>query len=227
MSMVTEFEQQHATSRVVLISLAAAMGGFLFGFDTAVINGAVDAVRGSFGLDAARIGFAVSIALLGSALGAWYAGPVAELNAENERRARAGQSPMTSEEVAKFEFKGHHQHWSEALARHNELAKLKAREKGQDIPPGHEAVGAEGYLSPGRIQLFLCFYYIMTGIHGIHILVGIGCILWLVQQAYAGLIPRENYSTVEVVSLYWHLVDMIWLFLMPLLYLTGAGLANH
>ena len=79
MSMVTEVEQQqHATSRVVLISLAAAMGGFLFGFDTAVINGAVDAVRGSFSLDAARIGFAVSVALLGSALGAWYAGPVAD-----------------------------------------------------------------------------------------------------------------------------------------------------
>lgn len=79
MSMVTEFEQQqHATSRVVLISLAAAMGGFLFGFDTAVINGAVDAVRGSFSLDATRIGFAVSVALLGSALGAWYAGPVAD-----------------------------------------------------------------------------------------------------------------------------------------------------
>jgi sugar porter (SP) family MFS transporter len=78
MSMVTELEQQHATSRVVLISLSAAMGGFLFGFDTAVINGAVDAVRGSFSLDAARIGFAVSCALLGSALGAWYAGPLAD-----------------------------------------------------------------------------------------------------------------------------------------------------
>jgi cytochrome c oxidase subunit 3 len=147
----------------------------------------------------------------GAIFDAEYAGPVAELRAENERRAREGRSPMTSEEVAKFEFKGHHQHWSEDLARHN----------------AGKSVGDEGYLSPGRIQLFLCFYYIMTGIHGIHIIVGIGCILWLVQQAYAGLIPRENYSTVEVVSLYWHLVDMIWLFLMPLLYLTGAGLGKH
>ncbi|WP_430392290.1 sugar porter family MFS transporter [Dyella sp. 20L07] len=69
---------QHATARVVLIAAAAALGGFLFGFDTAVINGAVDAVRGSFGLDAGRIGFAVSCALLGSAVGAWYAGPLAD-----------------------------------------------------------------------------------------------------------------------------------------------------
>ncbi|GAB3102170.1 sugar porter family MFS transporter [Lysobacter terrae] len=69
---------QHATMRVLLISAAAALGGFLFGFDTAVINGAVDAVRGSFGLSAAATGFAVSCALLGSAVGAWYAGPLAD-----------------------------------------------------------------------------------------------------------------------------------------------------
>jgi len=68
---------KRATARVVLISAAAALGGFLFGFDTAVINGAVDAVRGGFALDAAQIGFAVSCALLGSALGAWYAGMLA------------------------------------------------------------------------------------------------------------------------------------------------------
>ena len=87
--------------------------------------------------------------------------------------------------------------------------------------------GDPGYISQQRVQLFLCFYYIMTAIHGIHLIIGIGCVLWLVQQAYALKIPRENYSTVEVVSLYWHLVDMIWLFLMPLLYLAGAGFGKH
>ncbi|MFC5570333.1 sugar porter family MFS transporter [Lysobacter yangpyeongensis] len=69
---------QHATMRVLLISAAAALGGFLFGFDTAVINGAVDAMRTGFGLSAAATGVAVSCALLGSALGAWYAGPLAD-----------------------------------------------------------------------------------------------------------------------------------------------------
>ncbi|HET7611419.1 MAG TPA: sugar porter family MFS transporter [Rhodanobacteraceae bacterium] len=64
--------------RVILIAAAAALGGFLFGFDTAVINGAVDSLRASFGLSAALTGFAVSIALLGSALGAWYAGRLAD-----------------------------------------------------------------------------------------------------------------------------------------------------
>src|SRR5690606_20488091 len=64
--------------RVIAIAAVAALGGFLFGFDTAVINGAVDAIRGDFGLDATLTGFAVSCALLGSALGAWYAGPIAD-----------------------------------------------------------------------------------------------------------------------------------------------------
>ena len=64
--------------RVVLITAVAALGGFLFGFDTAVINGAVDAIRSGFGLDATATGFAVSCALLGSALGAWYAGALAD-----------------------------------------------------------------------------------------------------------------------------------------------------
>ena len=68
---------QHATLRVVWISAAAALGGFLFGFDTAVINGAVDAIRGHFTLDAGQIGFTVSCALLGSAVGAASAGMLA------------------------------------------------------------------------------------------------------------------------------------------------------
>jgi cytochrome c oxidase subunit 3 len=117
-------------------------------------------------------------------------------------------APVPHAEVANYHFKGEQQHWAQDLARLNH---------------GKESA-AQGYVSPERVQIFLCFYYVMTGIHGIHIIVGLGCILWLVQQAYAGKIPKENYSTVEVVSLYWHLVDMIWLFLMPLLYLAGAGI---
>ncbi|HET9818857.1 MAG TPA: sugar porter family MFS transporter [Rhodanobacteraceae bacterium] len=70
--------QGRANLRVILIAAAAALGGFLFGFDTAVINGAVDSMRQTFGLSAGLTGFAVSIALLGSALGAWYAGRLAD-----------------------------------------------------------------------------------------------------------------------------------------------------
>jgi cytochrome c oxidase subunit 3 len=105
----------------------------------------------------------------------------------------------------------HVEPWAAELAKHN---------KGKEL-------GQEDYISPEKVQLFLMFYWIMTGIHGIHIIAGLGCIGWLVQQASCNKIPRENYSTVEVVSLYWHLVDMIWLFLMPILYLAGAGMKGH
>jgi MFS transporter, SP family, sugar:H+ symporter len=63
---------------VVLIACAAALGGFLFGFDTAVINGAVKAISSAFSANSVMTGFAVSSALLGSALGAFFAGPIAD-----------------------------------------------------------------------------------------------------------------------------------------------------
>jgi SP family sugar:H+ symporter-like MFS transporter len=64
-------------SRIIGICVAAALGGFLFGFDTAVINGAVDALTAEFGLGPGMSGFAVSSALLGCIAGAWFAGPLA------------------------------------------------------------------------------------------------------------------------------------------------------
>ncbi|WP_083428601.1 sugar porter family MFS transporter [Microbacterium sp. AR7-10] len=63
--------------RVIGVSIAAALGGFLFGFDTAVINGAVDALAGAFDLGVGLKGLAVSSALIGCAVGAWFAGPLA------------------------------------------------------------------------------------------------------------------------------------------------------
>ncbi|MGN0102406.1 MAG: sugar porter family MFS transporter [Dietzia sp.] len=71
-------EESFHTGRVVIISLVAALGGFLFGFDTAVINGAVDAVQETFGIGAGLIGFTVSSALLGCILGAYLAGRLAD-----------------------------------------------------------------------------------------------------------------------------------------------------
>lgn len=66
------------TRFVTLIAVAAAMGGFLFGFDTAVINGAILALKNTFAVGDWVIGLAVSLALLGSALGAFVAGPIAD-----------------------------------------------------------------------------------------------------------------------------------------------------
>jgi SP family sugar:H+ symporter-like MFS transporter len=69
---------RHSTATAILVSAAAAVGGFLFGFDTAVINGAVSAIQSAFRLSAFLIGLAVACALLGSAVGAWFAGRLAD-----------------------------------------------------------------------------------------------------------------------------------------------------
>src|SRR4051794_36033535 len=66
----------HGTA--ILISTAAAVGGFLFGYDTSVINGTVDALQAQFDLNSVALGFVVSSALLGCAVGAWFAGPLAD-----------------------------------------------------------------------------------------------------------------------------------------------------
>lgn len=71
-------EVQPHLGKVIGVSVAAAVGGLLFGFDTAVVNGAVDAIQEDFGLGEAVLGFTVAITLLGCAAGAWFAGELAD-----------------------------------------------------------------------------------------------------------------------------------------------------
>jgi len=82
-------------------------------------------------------------------------------------------------------------------------------------------------VAPQRVRLFMTFYFIMTGIHGLHIIIGLAVMAVLWVRAYLGWITPDRYVAVEVSSLYWHLVDAIWLFLMPLLYLAGPHHGLH
>lgn len=70
-------------------------------------------------------------------------------------------------------------------------------------------------------HVFFSVYFLMTGLHGIHVLGGIGVISWLVARTNRGDFSSEYYTPVELTGLYWHLVDLIWIFLFPLLYLIG------
>jgi sugar porter (SP) family MFS transporter len=70
--------KDYRTGRVVGLAATAALGGFLFGYDSAVINGAASALKSLFGLSDIALGFVVSIALIGSAIGAWFAGSLAD-----------------------------------------------------------------------------------------------------------------------------------------------------
>lgn len=74
---MTQPSDRH-TGKVIGVTVAAAVGGFLFGFDSSVINGAVDSIQGHFEISSVFTGFAVAIALLGCAVGAWFAGRLAD-----------------------------------------------------------------------------------------------------------------------------------------------------
>ncbi|HTU21422.1 MAG TPA: cytochrome c oxidase subunit 3 family protein [Gemmataceae bacterium] len=95
---------------------------------------------------------------------------------------------------------------------------------GLAFDPGEwtKAEGTEGPVHPRRVALMLVFYYVMTGLHAVHMLVGMGLLVWLVMRARAGTLTPVRYMAVEVVGLYWHFVDIVWIFLLPLLYLTGT-----
>ena len=67
--------------------------------------------------------------------------------------------------------------------------------------------------------MFWTVYFLMTGLHGIHVLVGMGLYVWLLRRAGRGDFGPGYYGPVDLVALYWHLVDMIWIFLFPLFYL--------
>ena len=79
----------------------------------------------------------------------------------------------------------------------------------------------EGTPMQGQAQLFFSLYFAMTGVHALHMVVGVGIMLTLLFQAYAGRYTPDYYTPVDIGGLYWHFVDIIWIFLFPLLYLIG------
>lgn len=70
------------------------------------------------------------------------------------------------------------------------------------------------------VSLFFALYFLMTGLHSLHVLVGAGVLVWLAWRALSGEFSGQYYHPVELGGLYWHLVDLIWIFLFPLLYLV-------
>ncbi len=79
----------------------------------------------------------------------------------------------------------------------------------------HHGFGSE----PRNAGIFFSVYFLMTGLHGIHVLVGMGLIAWILRRSLKGEFSGEYFAPVDLVGLYWHLVDLIWIFLFPLLYL--------
>jgi cytochrome c oxidase subunit 3 len=77
-----------------------------------------------------------------------------------------------------------------------------------------------GATVPGE-YLFFSMYFMMTGVHGIHILAGMAVIGYLIWRTHKGDYSGEYYTPIDLTGLYWHLVDLIWIYLFPLLYLVS------
>jgi heme/copper-type cytochrome/quinol oxidase subunit 3 len=73
----------------------------------------------------------------------------------------------------------------------------------------------------GEYKVFFGLYYCMTALHALHVVIGMGLMLWVVMLARRERFSSRYYTPVEVGALYWHLVDLIWIYLFPLLYLVG------
>jgi cytochrome c oxidase subunit 3 len=78
-----------------------------------------------------------------------------------------------------------------------------------------------GESAHATLPIFFGIYFTLTGLHGLHILVGMGLLIWLMIKTLKGYYYEDYYTPIEMVGLYWHIVDIIWIFLFPLLYLIG------
>ncbi len=73
-----------------------------------------------------------------------------------------------------------------------------------------------------QVQLFLGFYWVMTAFHALHVTIGVCAIGVIMVLAWRGHFSAAYYSPVDVMALYWHFVDIVWIFLLPMLYLLGT-----
>jgi cytochrome c oxidase subunit III len=100
--------------------------------------------------------------------------------------------------IKSFEY---YMHWNEGL-----------------FPGSHWHWNEDPVLAP-KVQLFMVFYWGMTGLHALHMVIGAGLLLWIIWRAWKDDFGPEYYGPVEVMGLYWHFVDIVWIFLFPFLYL--------
>jgi cytochrome c oxidase subunit 3 len=79
----------------------------------------------------------------------------------------------------------------------------------------------EGNYDPRQVSMFFSLYFAMTGMHAVHMIIGAGLLTWLLIANARGRFTAEYNSPVEMVGLYWHFVDLVWIYLFPLLYLIS------
>jgi cytochrome c oxidase subunit 3 len=111
---------------------------------------------------------------------------------------------------------------------------VKKAEVGNYLTPD-EKVGyyntGTGQIDPDKfrdkVRIYFWIYFAMTGLHALHMIVGLALMTWLGFKAWRNTFSAEYYMPVEMSGLYWHFVDIVWIFLFPLLYLLGRHFIAH
>jgi cytochrome c oxidase subunit 3 len=80
---------------------------------------------------------------------------------------------------------------------------------------------------PAGAEIFYSLYFCMTGLHALHMIIGLGIMTTIAIMAWRRQFDSHYYTPVEVSGLYWHFVDIVWIFLFPLLYLIGRHYGGH
>ena len=95
------------------------------------------------------------------------------------------------------------------------------REYTEHLVPGLDFLqrGPEAH----AVELFFCLYYFITGFHSLHVLIGVCVILVVARRTQRHTYSSQRYTTPELAALYWHLVDIVWIFVYPLMYLVGRS----
>ncbi|MCU1288955.1 MAG: Cytochrome oxidase subunit [Acidobacteria bacterium] len=112
-----------------------------------------------------------------------------------------------------------------------DISLAQLAEKGNFLTSA-EKIGyyTNGQLDPhkfrDKVRIFYWIYFVMTGLHALHMIIGLGLMAWLLWKAWLGTFTADYYSPVEMSGLYWHFVDIVWIFLFPLLYLLGRHFAG-
>jgi cytochrome c oxidase subunit 3 len=75
-------------------------------------------------------------------------------------------------------------------------------------------------------QIFFSIYFVLTGLHALHMIIGLGIMTWMLVWVRNGTISGLYPSPIEISGLYWHFVDIVWIFLFPLLYLIGRHIEH-
>ena len=91
------------------------------------------------------------------------------------------------------------------------------------MPEWVKAVDESGQVTilPPRANMYFGLYFVMTGLHGLHVVIGMSILIWVLVKNIRGKFSPAYFTPVDLGALYWHLVDLVWIYLFPLLYLVG------